>query len=347
MLDEITRRLAAGPAHFPHTLDAIRDRILLIGLSESDIANASFLDQRILTPAIKGDWASFTDIAERLDPAARDDAQYIFHIGHVGSTLISRLLGSWPEILALREPLLLRSLADLWARREAVDMPWDPAGLPARTATIRRLLARTFRPDQRAIIKATSFTSEIAPHMLAPDARALFLYVSPQTYMRTILAGDGSRQELVTLTGPRLTRLNRRLEPMPFRMWSLEEGTRVALAWVTEMLSLSAAEAAMPAGSVLWLDFEDFLATPEASLLQVAQHFGLSPADGEVARLIAGPLMHSYSKAPEHRYDTDLRRRLLSQAASDHPEALRAGAMWLDRLAAEHGDVARLRGLGG
>jgi hypothetical protein len=345
MLDEISRRLAAGPAHFPHTLDPVQDRLLLIALREEEFAAASFLDQRILTSSTKGDWASLADIAARLDAQARDDAHYIFHIGHVGSTLMSRLLGSVPGILALREPLLLRSLADLWARKDAVDAPWDPTGLPARTLVLRRLLSRTFRPDQRAIIKATSFTSEIAPQMVAHGARALFLHVSPQSYMRTILAGEGSRQALATLTGPRLVRLARRLPSMPFRLWSLDEGSRVALAWVTEMLSLSAAEAALPAGSVLWLDFDRFLIEPEASLLQIARHFGLPVGAEDAARIAASPIMLRYSKAPEHRYDAALRRSLQLQAASEHGGALRAGAEWLDRLAREHDEVARLRGV--
>jgi len=345
MLDEVARRIAAGPAHFPHTLDAVRNRLLLIGLTEAEIAAASFMDQRILTPTIKGDWAPFPEVVERIGHAPRDDAHYIFHIGHVGSTLISRLLGSWREVLALREPLALRTLADLWARRDSVDMPWDPACLPQRTEAVRRLLARTFRPDQRAIIKATSFTSEIAPQLVASGAKALFLHVSPQSYMRTILAGEASRQDMVMSAGSRLMRLARRLEPMPFRGWTLGEGERVAMAWVTEMLSLAAAGAAMPAGTVLWLDFDDFLARPAEALGGVARHFGMAARPEDIARVAAGPLMRSYSKAPEHKYDAALRRTLLAQAAAEHGAALAAGSVWLDRLANQHEAVARLPGL--
>ena len=36
----------------------------------------------------------------------RSDARWIFHIGHVGSTLVSRLLGELDEVLAIREPRL-------------------------------------------------------------------------------------------------------------------------------------------------------------------------------------------------------------------------------------------------
>ncbi len=70
---------------------------------------ASFLDQRILTPNSERAEAGWAELA--LPAEARRDAQYIFHIGNVGSTLISRLLGELPDVFALREPLLLRDFA--------------------------------------------------------------------------------------------------------------------------------------------------------------------------------------------------------------------------------------------
>src|SRR3546814_6065718 len=47
---------------------------------------------------------------------------------------------------------------------------------------------------------------------------------------------------------------------------------------LTEMLSLSAAAAAMAPGAVLWLDFDTFLADPAAALLRVAGHFEIGRA---------------------------------------------------------------------
>ena len=46
-----------------------------------------------------------------MDGDLRSDARWIFHIGHVGSTLVSRLLGELAGVLAIREPRLLRDLA--------------------------------------------------------------------------------------------------------------------------------------------------------------------------------------------------------------------------------------------
>jgi len=341
-MTELSRRLAQGPTQFVHSLDAPRDLLLLIELAEAELRGASFLDQRVLTPKTWGRWLPFADVAGSLDPGARDDAHYIFHIGHVGSTLIARLLGELPGILSLREPLLLRDLAAQIAMRDAVDAPWDPASLPDRARSIRRLLARTTRGDERAIIKATSFTSEIAADLVTGQARAMLLFARPESYMTTILAGDNSRAELAAITLTRLPRLAGRLDDMPYRSWSLNEGERVAIGWVTEMLSLQAAANALPTDAVLWVDFDAFLAEPAEQLVRIAHHFGLGLPAGEANRLAASPIMQRYSKAPEHGYSPALRGQLQRQAAQTHGRALDDGLRLVERMRQSHPAVARL-----
>lgn len=340
-MNELAQRLAAGPSTFPHAIDAVRDMLLLVGLDEQQITEASFLDQRVLTPQTWGRWLPFADVAAEIDPGTRDDAHYIFHIGHVGSTLVSRLLGEMPGVLALREPQLLRDLTDIIARMDAVDAPWDPASVPDRTRLLRRLLARTFRPDQRAIIKATSFTSEIAPLLVGGTARALLLYVSPWSYLTTILAGETSRQETAQLTGARLVRLARRMDTLPFRLWSMGEGERLAMSWIVEMLSLQHAARELPEGAALWIDFDRFLAEPAAVLDRIATHFGLAPDGETLQRLVSGPIMRRYSKAPEHGYSTQLRRQLQQDAAKRHADVVREGLTCLEAFGCENADAAR------
>ena len=341
---ELARRLAAGPQHFPHTLDLAEDRLLLLELSEAQIAQASFLDQRVVTPQTRGAWAGLNAALAAADPGARDDAGWIFHIGHVGSTLLSRLLGQLPQVLALREPLVLRELADVVRRTSEPDAPWDPARIDTRIAGLRRLLSRTFRPEQGAVIKATSFVSEIAPRLVAPGARAVLLHASPQSYMRTILAGPESLREAAHLTGPRLLRLARLMDDMPYRAWSLGLGERVALGWAVETLSLQVTADALPPGDALWLDFDALLADAAPGLARTATHLGLALAPDAAERLARDPLMSRYSKGPEHAYGPDLRRRLQAQAAREHAGPLADGLRWLDVLARSHPALARAMG---
>src|SRR3546814_15791701 len=86
--------------------------------------------------------------------------------------------------------------------------PWvDTDG---RLDTLTALLSRTFRPEQRAIVKATSFTREIARRLIPPASHTLFLFAPPEHYPEHILAGANSRHPP---QDGRPSRLQRHSEP--------------------------------------------------------------------------------------------------------------------------------------
>ena len=72
---------------------------------------ASFLDDRMIQQPVDAQLVAWPDVEQAVSDDMRNDARWIFHIGHVGSTLVSRLLGELPEVLAVREPALLRDVA--------------------------------------------------------------------------------------------------------------------------------------------------------------------------------------------------------------------------------------------
>ena len=321
---------------FAFQLDLLQDRVLLVETDEATLEAASFLDQRLIAtpPAPPMRWEPYAT----LDGASRgwrDDAGFIFHIGHVGSTLLSRLLGTAEDTLALREPLILRQLAELGQMRGKPEspLPWD--AFDGRLASALRWLSRTFRPGQRALVKATSFASAIAPDIVTGDRRVIFLTLSPERYIQTILAGKNSRVELASMAASRLTRLHERMDGAPYRLWELGEAQRAALAWACEMSALEAADGP----GVLWLDFDRFLADPAVQLSEAARHLCIDLPDA--GALVAGPHMTRYSKAPEHAYSPQLREDVLAHARVARGEEIAAALTWLENEAAEHRVLAK------
>ena len=317
----VPRGVGETPIWFPQNFDPTTGRVLLVHRDPGNYRAASFLDARSLPPGFERRVVAWPALAAALPARAREDAQFIFHIGHVGSTLISRLLGELDGVLALREPLLLRIFADL---------P-PPARAEVRLPLIK-LLSRTFRADQRALIKATSFTSEVAAELLPTGSRTLFLHVSPRRYIEGILAGDASRQELRVLAPARRERLRSRCaglaDPEP------SEAAAAALAWACEMTSLVRNEAKIGAARVMWMDFDRFLADPSARLIEIAAFLGHSVGADAAAALCAGPLMRRYSKALEYAYSPALRREVLADAARRHGQAIARALDWLEGAAA-------------
>ena len=313
--------IGQSPALYP--IEAPGSGLRLIRLDEAAYAAASFLDARILSAGRElwtADWAALLSAAHDLPRRAH----FIFHIGHAGSTLLSRLLGEHPALFSVREPALLRDLA-------TGEQPAE------RLAPLLALFSRTWRPAQTAAIKATSFVSEIGAGLLAASdgGRAILLASTPPTYLRTILAGPASRQESLALAASRQARLERRLRAS---LACRSEGERIAMGWLCETLALHAIAEGAP-DRVLWLDFDRLLLEPAATLRHAFARFGARPGDIDVEALAGGPLMTRYSKAPEHAYDAGLRRRLLDQAEREEAVEVRRGMDWLQAIAGAHPQV--------
>jgi hypothetical protein len=332
--------LAATPRWFPHLLDPIADRVLLVEKSEAEYRDSAFLDDRSLKAGGARHGVEWWHLEAAFPPAVRRDVQYIFHIGHVGSTLISRLLGELPQVLALREPLILRTFAERLGERGRAEALWDPESVPGRLDILTALLSRTFRPEQRALVKATSWASEIAADLVPAGSRALLLYARPQRYFETILAGPNSRQELAMTAQDRLRRLNRAAGGDRWRLWEMGEGERVAMAWAAEMTSLVRAAGRLPAERVMWLDFDDFLDAPAKGLGELAAFFGIELDSAGAEHLAADPLMRRYSKAAEYEYSRELREQVLAEARLGEAAAIAAAQRWLDEAASASAAVA-------
>ena len=69
--------------------------------------------------------------------------------------------------------------------------------------------------EETALVKATSFVSEIAPELVPPGERALFMYAKPRNYIASILAGENSVKELEALAPSRAQRMGNVASPAP------------------------------------------------------------------------------------------------------------------------------------
>jgi hypothetical protein len=301
-------------------LDPATGMLRLVEMDRERYRSESFLDDRMLQKPHTAGVVPWASIAAALPANGRSDARWIFHIGHVGSTLLSRLLGELSGVLAIREPRLLRDLA------------LSPPELRGRyIAPVPQLMSRTFAADEIACVKATSFASEIALELVPAGERALFVYATPANYVASILAGENSVQELRMLAPNRAQRLAARVAPLPP---ARNDADLAAIAWACEMTALESAAEAMPDRRIEWCDFDRALADVEGTLASVAEFFGFEATESQVREIARGPLMKRYSKALEHEYTPDLRRDLIAGATASHSGEI-AGALAMLETAAE------------
>jgi len=290
--------------------------VRFVEMTPEDYRSASFLDDRMFQQQHRVThllpWGTISD---SIPVDARRDARWIFHISHVGSTLIARLLGELDGILSVREPRALR------------DLTFFPEGVRTRfIPTLQALFSRTFEPNGAALIKATSFVSEIAGELIAEGQPALFLYATPRSFISGILAGENSRKELAGRSEQRTGRLVARGVNLSAPR---SEADLAAAAWACEMVALESTDGA----NILWADFDRVLCDLDGFLRELAGFFGFRATPERLAEIANGPLTRRYSKATEYEYSPELRRELLAEAEQQHRADIESALAMLDAAA--------------
>ncbi|HET8535032.1 MAG TPA: hypothetical protein VFL74_05730, partial [Sphingomicrobium sp.] len=79
--------------------DANTGMMRVVEMSRDSYRSASFLDDRMLQEQHFAGIVPWKSVADAIPADARRDARWIFHIGHVGSTLVARLLGEIDRVL--------------------------------------------------------------------------------------------------------------------------------------------------------------------------------------------------------------------------------------------------------
>ncbi|MBV8976045.1 MAG: hypothetical protein JO261_01410 [Alphaproteobacteria bacterium] len=310
--------IGASAALYPFAYDRAQDRLMLVPMDADAYREASFLDARL---GRTGRWFSAASIEAALaDGHEVRPLHFIFHAGHVGSTLLSRLLDQAEGVLSLREPMPLRELA------EAHDSG-DPA-FASRLELLMKLWERGFPETRTVIVKATSATQRIGAALLRarPAAKAVALNVCAETYLATMLAGENSAGDLNALGPERWGRLQRLLgKPVPAPN---NLGELIAMSWAAESLTQQDLIGEFGA-RVLAIDFDEMLETPAEFIAAVLDHFQI---EGDAHAIAESSVTRSYSKAPEHAYSSELRARLLEQARTAYAPEISQALSWLNTL---------------
>jgi hypothetical protein len=289
-------------------------------------------------PGMRATWVPLAEIAVASRHVKPRPLHFIFHSGHVGSTLLSRLLDEIPGVLGLREPVPLRTLAD----------DYDSLGLGgvaqfnARAATFLNLWSRGFKDTRAVVVKSTSVASRVAPTLLgmAAKSRAVYLNVALETYLATMLASAAADDDIAAFAKLRAARLSAMLEiALPE---TKTKGEAIAIAWLTERLNQQITQNA--AGDrVLAVDFDHMLADLPKTLARIIAHLELQAGPPVIAKLAKSAVLTRYSKAPErHAFSHADRTAKLATALRSHAEEVKKGKTFVAELSARHEAVANL-----
>jgi hypothetical protein len=339
--DALLGRLAGSPDVCVQRYDLARDAALLVDIGASALRAASFLDDRVLTPSMTGAWVALGRIVKATQAVPQRPLHFIFHTGHVGSTLVSRLLDETRAVLPLREPAVLRQLADTHDRLHHVDSLINAREFGMLTACLLRLWSRCDAGARAVVLKATSSAGRIAPTLLAQSqqSRAIYLNLRAEPYIATLVAGASAAIDLRGLGPERFRRLEAYGATALPPLHSHSKGELAAAGWLAETWSQHKALDEL-GGRVLAVDFDALLGDVTAHVSRVVSHLGLPHEPSYLTNVGRSAVLQRYAKAPEHAYSPAMRAQILGDARRQYGEEIRRGLLWLEKLGAANPAVA-------
>lgn len=348
MQAEQLKAIAADVQAFLYRLDIAGRRALFVRVSRNDLANASFLDERMGLQGRDGLWLNFEELrsigSESLNSQAAPG--FIFHIGHCGSTLLSRLLDTVPGVLGLREPLPLRDLAAAERELGSPLSRLEPKQWSALLDASLSLWCRPFAAQQRTLIKATSTCNNLIEAILGRGVgtRAILLYQKLEPYLATMLKGAGGGMDALQAAPMRLAYLHEFLNDDSLRLHAMQSSEIIAMGWVSELARFHQLKASPELGSRMFLvDFEQLLADLPGVLAQVLRHLDLPemPTPEQQAQIASA--LKTYAKSPTHGYSPSDRSHDLELSRRTFSEEIERGRQWAIRVAETYPKLAALR----
>lgn len=334
--------LVASAEWFPHRFDPDGARVLFVRLPEPKLRAAEFLDERALDATTEGVWAPLEAVLEAAADLPRRVPHAIFHIGHCGSTLVANLVDRLPGAIALREPLVLRTLAELYDELPRATARLDREGWDALAFPMVGLLARP-HGAARPFVKATSSCNALIEPWLArdPAARAIALSIALEPWLATMLKSPGARADAAHHAPARLAALHALVGDDAIRLPRMSEPERLATAWLAEQARYRAAAAREPE-RLMRVDFDALLEGGTTAFAPLARHFGLPHDDAALAAAWHPDALGRYAKARAHAYSPADRDADLAESRRRHGEAIATALRHADALRRRYPVLAAL-----
>jgi hypothetical protein len=307
---------------------------------EDLLAHAPFIDIRFEPLAQAQFWVPTSDLfaLEVGHGVARPGPAFIFHHAFVCSTLLARCLNGSDAFFSLKEPWILRRLADLKRARAGATSGADPREAFCRYVS---LLCRRFRTGRTPVIKATNVANNLLEDVLAlmPAQRVLYLYSDLESFLiSTLKKSDETKQKM-----PGLARSFLQDGDFAQRFPQLCEASRwtflqsCALVWLVSLYNLKSTLGRFPNAALRTLDAQVFMDDPAGTLSQLSGFFGHAPDASDLARMTDPAILGANAKDPSAPYSAQQRRLDMSAMASRHGRELAEARAWIEPAAAELG----------
>ncbi|MDC0443310.1 hypothetical protein OAM47_04035 [Gammaproteobacteria bacterium] len=254
----IRDKIIGNPLYFPFKLFLDR-RIGYIKISENTFKQSSFLDNRIVgsdRQLIFLDALDFDIQLKKLTIQKQTDLIHIFHISHVGSTFVSKLLESTSEIKVLREPNILRNFIREYSNLSNFSTEYKKYELDSMLCgVIKSFLCGK---ESKVLIKHSSHNLNLPlrnMHIENINQKEILLFTSLKNFLSHSITSEGMRSDVAQSSSFRLDQFNKICYSNFFKLDDLDYLQVVSIIWMLELAKILARKQSNK--NALLINFDD------------------------------------------------------------------------------------------
>ncbi len=313
------------PGWLLYDIVAPRDECLWLKLNESILRHASFLDQRILPEAQQKLKTPLSVIHQAV--LKQEYLAHIFHCGHVGSTLLSRILAGTDRVLPVREPLVLRTLSAVGIETDKPWSVWDRTKWESILSRVYAVLSRPYRSGQTVLVKATSICTNLIDSVLVarPHDKIIGIYATFDLYFAAMTRDPSLMLDLNGHLVARFKEYDRLSGGSHFALHELDPLQIIALSWLVNLQPMLNAASHTPE-RVQLVDFAGLMENTIEESHRSAAFLGFPlPDDIDTIR-------RSYAKKQDMGFDPQRRWKELLELARSQKQVRKMARSWLDQV---------------
>lgn len=341
-------RLMVDPEFYVYDFAANTRTSEFLIINEDLLEIAPFVDAR-LEPYARGRFTIATGELDQLVanmPQARPRQYYIFHHAFVCSTLLARCLAQSEAFFSLKEPQIVRSLADLARIRRSSGEFHDGSGWGRFLNTHLKLLAKNYTRGRNVVIKASNLANILMPEILThvPAAKMIYMYSPLEPFLVSNLKKRAETREKISSLLGLIARDGDFNQRYPGLAGASGRSflKQCAVLWLASNHHFLAQASSAHPERVRTLNMLDFLAAPRATMSRVSRYFDHAATDEELDRMAGEAVMNRHAKDLSKAYDARMREAENAAIIRQHGTEIAAARRWLESATDAAAICARL-----
>ena len=330
--------LLFDPAIYVFDFAANAEFTKFLVVDELMLERSPFIDIRFEPLAKAQFWVNTAELfaLEARHDVERPQPAFIFHHAFVCSTLLARCLNQSEAFFSLKEPWIIRRLADYKrANGKLADSPHWREWI----CSYLQLLCRSFSSGRTPVIKASNVANNLLDDVLrfVPGCPILYLYCDLESFLISNLKkSDDTRKKIPGLAQGVLGDgdfLQKHAGlPDIARLGFLQV---CGLYWLVSLYNFRESMKRHPNGRVRTLDVADFLGNPARNLGLLSRHFGHESGPAEIQDMVDARVMRTNAKDQSAPYGVQQRQADMDAIRNRHARELRDAMTWIESLGEE------------